>query len=474
MPPRRQPGHLLRSDGDSERRLLKIERLLEQLTRRVGSALAPVAASPVQLSVGAGGDYRTLNAALADISRRHPTYTYDGQTIELVLLSGFVQEEQVFVRDLDLGWVTITSEDAVVSVARDALVDQVATLEYPAWLAENATLPTIGCMFEMDTSGPMLEQNGVMLRKVSKACFLPGSGFQGAAHRNIDVHQASRLSATEADFSNSLTIGVRVGNGSIATLRYCAISGCGNDNVAVGGASLAILADTDLTNGGRNGLSVSGNSRVSAATADCSGAAEDCISAQYGGLIQATDGALAMNAGHDGVVASSGATIIADGVDASNADRYGFYALNGATIQASGTTADNCAYGYYAIGASIINAPGSQGVGCASRAVKAYEASTINVPDFDGTGSGDVGVEAEEGSTINAHSADFSGATNYGILALSSSRICATFANGQRGGAPSPTDIAVGAGSHINAGGATGGLNHPKNTLTEDGVIFQP
>lgn len=67
-------------------------------------------------TVGTGGDFPNLNAALEHLSLKWSAYNLNGYTVELRLLPGFIMEEQVIVRNLDLSWITITAEDATVTI----------------------------------------------------------------------------------------------------------------------------------------------------------------------------------------------------------------------------------------------------------------------------------------------------------------------------------------------------------------------
>lgn len=71
-------------------------------------------------TVGESGDYSTINEALIDISKKY-TQHLDPQSavlrkynvyVELKLKSGFILEEPIVADSIDLGWITITSEDS--------------------------------------------------------------------------------------------------------------------------------------------------------------------------------------------------------------------------------------------------------------------------------------------------------------------------------------------------------------------------
>lgn len=108
------------------------------------------------VTVGATGNYPTINAALEAVSNIYgPRYRKGGVSVQIRLLNGFVMAEQVIIKDIDLGWITITSEAAEVVIQRSALVDPVDFIYCPAFSAQGhgAVLPNIEVLFNMDTSG---------------------------------------------------------------------------------------------------------------------------------------------------------------------------------------------------------------------------------------------------------------------------------------------------------------------------------
>ena len=68
----------------------------------------------VVITVGNNGDYKTINEAIAYLSRKKLKYNNSGFKAEILLKSGFTISEQIFVKNIDLGFITISSEDEVV------------------------------------------------------------------------------------------------------------------------------------------------------------------------------------------------------------------------------------------------------------------------------------------------------------------------------------------------------------------------
>jgi len=74
-----------------------------------------VLTSAVTVTVGSGGDYSTINAALTGLTTQFPTYQSTAARATINILSGTQITEQVIVDGIDLSWVTITSVDATVT-----------------------------------------------------------------------------------------------------------------------------------------------------------------------------------------------------------------------------------------------------------------------------------------------------------------------------------------------------------------------
>lgn len=72
--------------------------------------------SAITVTVGTGGDYSTINAALVGLTQQFPTYASTAARATINLLTGFQIDEQIFIDGIDLSWITITSVDAVVDV----------------------------------------------------------------------------------------------------------------------------------------------------------------------------------------------------------------------------------------------------------------------------------------------------------------------------------------------------------------------
>ena len=117
-------------------------------------------AAGITVTVGTGGDYPTINAALEYLSKLQPVYDSAGITATINLLSGFVMAEQVLVRGLDLGWITITGADAETTITNTALTTDFTTADYgsnsyPAFgVSKGGVLSRIDQLFDSTSRTP--------------------------------------------------------------------------------------------------------------------------------------------------------------------------------------------------------------------------------------------------------------------------------------------------------------------------------
>ena len=204
----------------------------------------------VTVTVGSNGDYSTIGGAIEELSKFHKVMNVNAT---VMLLSGFVMNEQVVVDSNDLGWITIVSEDTEVSVNSSALQQQtvfvpqhgvgVAVGIYSAFTARNnATLPNIGCLFNMGRTSTA--KTGIAVYN-SKATILDGCGFKGA-NVNLYLIERAEVNAMGAIFSNALATGIHVFRTSSFTFWNGDATGCdkgiyidSNSNAELSGANFS-------------------------------------------------------------------------------------------------------------------------------------------------------------------------------------------------------------------------------------------
>jgi hypothetical protein len=142
--------------------------------------------------------------------------------------------------------------------------------------SQRSKLPTIDCVFQMDTSGQDMGQGGAFGRDGSEVCFGPGAGIWHTAGSGAFVMQGARLYATQADFrfngyntqgdgksalraehcaevhatlarvTDAYGIGVEILGASQGSLRDGLIARCGKEGVSIGGVSSVHLRGVDI------------------------------------------------------------------------------------------------------------------------------------------------------------------------------------------------------------------------------------
>ena len=234
----------------------------------------------ITVTVGSGGDYATINAALAALSKYYPLYVANGFTATINLLTGFVMNEQVIVNNgVDLGWITITGADASTNLSSTIFdgasyyVDVYDNRNFcGAFEAHNnSILPIINQTFigvETTTGTPAI-YTGLIVSKGSKGIISPGVGFSGFdlcvfstdggivyAHDAIfaggDLPTGGGVLAYGGNlYAPGISIdggwvGVSARHGAIVSCPYSTIVNC-SYNIAVARQSIGDFGWADLT-----------------------------------------------------------------------------------------------------------------------------------------------------------------------------------------------------------------------------------
>jgi hypothetical protein len=252
---------------------------VEDLSLRAGNVV----------TVGATGDFTTLNDALEELSSRRPGYIRGGFQTEVRLLAGYVMQEQVIVNGVNLGWITITSESPEVFIDRAYLTSEPASGLFPAFAAFNGgTLPIIATLFTMMLTGTATGRTGIALISNASAVVLPGCGVRNAGANGAFMNSCSSLN----------------GNGAIFT-------GAGLNGIAIAGGSVAAMASADLSGAAASGALVQNGGSLQVENGNLSGCVTAGITAQRGSNVNA-NGANCRRGGSDSatdIVATGGSII---------------------------------------------------------------------------------------------------------------------------------------------------------------------
>lgn len=193
------------------------------------------------VTVGANGDFATINKALEHLSAFYPTYKKGGLSVKIKILSGTVITEQIFVERIDLSYITITSEDAEVSVDTTGWkgITHDSRGDAPFFSGEYAAkLPCIGTVFKR-IAGDTTPTVGYFANRGSSGVVLPACGFDGF-YDNVIANNESSIAIREGVSKNATRWGVHARHNGEVSARSCDLTGCGT------GACADRVADLDI------------------------------------------------------------------------------------------------------------------------------------------------------------------------------------------------------------------------------------
>jgi len=288
----------------------------------------------ITINVGTGGDFPTINAAIAYVvSIYYPTFLATGTVpkVTINLLSGFVMSEQVIVDYLNLSWITIVGVDPETTIRREALTIGFAN-GAPAFCARNGGfLPIINQVFSMDESGESYNRHGIWAYSNSRAIVSSGRGVKNSSGYDIFASNSSIIDAQGAGAQGTR---IFAGHGSMINAEDANIPG---------GCIIARYGSTINAynvNTSEGYISAQFNSIINAQNANVTGGSTYGIYADAGSMINAegADASATSETREVSIFARHGSTINAEGADASGASIVGIRAWNGSIINARGAT----------------------------------------------------------------------------------------------------------------------------------------
>ena len=214
----------------------------------------------ITVNVGAGQTYTTINQALEYLSGFYPLHKTTGVTATINLKAGFVMAEQVLVRCLNLGWITIVGEDAETIINHTALTTDFSGADYhfpsfPAFgVSKGGVSPRIGQLFRFNVEKVGGVKHGLMaIGSGSSAEVLVGKGFIGAGANGISAYSGSTINANGANCSNA-------GDSGIYAVFSSTINANGANCSNAGGYGISAFSSTINANGAN--CSNAGNSGI--------------------------------------------------------------------------------------------------------------------------------------------------------------------------------------------------------------------
>lgn len=243
--------------------------------------------SNITVNVGPGGEYATINEALKHLSNFNPLYKTTGVTATINLKSGFVMNEQVLVKGIDLGWITIVGEDAETIINHTALTTNFSGADYilasyPAFgVSKGGVSPRIGQLFRFNVEKVGGNKHGIMaIGTGSSAEVLSGKGFVGAGTHGIYAIVGSIVFADNANASNAGQFGIYADSAAIICANRINASNAGSVGIRAVGCSI-ISAYTSIVQNQTTGsscISVAAGGTVAATGVDTTGGTVPALS----------------------------------------------------------------------------------------------------------------------------------------------------------------------------------------------------
>lgn len=254
---------------------------------------APVPES-FTLTIGPTGDLPTLNDAIRELSARYPLYSNTGVKVVLELEAGFVIQEQVIARGIDLSWIEITGVDAETVVDRASLTVDISNGDniYPVFgVSDGGKGPRISQLFSMNRSGSDFLKRGVYAVDAGSAIHISsGCGIKNVYGSGCLSINGANISGDNPDFSGATEASFYTSRATISFTGGCNGTGSGIGLQSESGGRINVpFADVSgcLTNGI---LCVHANISCTAANAR-KGVSDDPsdIKVSSGGIIQSKD-----------------------------------------------------------------------------------------------------------------------------------------------------------------------------------------
>ncbi len=229
------------------------------------------------VKVGEGGEYTNINDAIAFLSRKKLKYDKSGFKAEILLKSGFIIEEQIYAENINLGYITISSEDEIVlancSKFRQNIYEEPYGNEgYPVNSASlltgygNAVLPNINILVDLqNTNSSSASSQGVFLIYGASARICRGKGFINSGGSGVGVYEGSKLYATDTIIKNSFGNNISCFRGSYVLFRGgCATGSKNGYGVYLDNLSSIDCVSADFSDNAESGIWAGGYSMVSA------------------------------------------------------------------------------------------------------------------------------------------------------------------------------------------------------------------
>lgn len=212
-----------------------------------------IATKDIVVTVGAGGDFATINKAMQYLSRYYPAYKKGGLNCEIKILAGTVIDEQIIVERADFSYISITSANAnnTVIVTPTAKNWNKGTVTHdtrgniPFFGGEfGARLPVIKCLFKLESENG---DNTVTIEntKYPVVGYYCNRGSMGVVAGHVDTNDVRDIIGFDGFYDNIIA-----NNNSEIVLREAVARNAGRYGVMSRHISRVSARSADITNCG--------------------------------------------------------------------------------------------------------------------------------------------------------------------------------------------------------------------------------
>ena len=235
----------------------------------------------VTKTVGSGGDFATLNLAIDWCKKVIP----NGYTVTLQLVSGFIMAEQILLKNTNLGFVTISSVDAIVMVTAST-INTVFIDEKPILGGIDSIMPVIDVYFKLDNIASSNFISGVNLEGMTSYCRInTNKGFEDLNFRPIFCWRGAKVMANGFKAKNCKGEIQASDNGEILALSCNINTIYDPTNVYAYRGSKINVSSSFLKTAGLTNISCE-NSEIISTYTTCSGATYIDVIIRDGGIVK--------------------------------------------------------------------------------------------------------------------------------------------------------------------------------------------
>lgn len=435
--------------------------------------------------------YPDIQTAITEVSKLKIN---SGANIDIILESGYMIPEGIFLENGDYSHIRLSSQDDVVIVTDDFTGNFLHAI--------NASLPIFNILLDMrdkgdygysiidNSRGYIMKEKGIInaggtgLYLRSSFVRAAWSNFSGANNRSAWFTRGSvgSVAASNLSYCKGGETALYVSRGSTVDASEADISHANTTISAVHCLrSKLSLIDANLSNSNAHGVVALQGSEVALRESDVRNAKKNAVFAEFSSSVSLSSGTDVSNAGENGLFANKSSKISGDGVIANNCGINAALSKGVSEIDCPGIVTDGCRQsGLRAEEGSTINAPNAMISKVVNNGLLVLSGATINAGGISITECGSHGVSASGVSTVNIPNNSISQNGGYGVTATEGTR-----ANLRNGSIKSngQLDIHQTHGATIIASGCatTQGVNNPIigdcsvdsfNTLSSRGILF--